>query len=148
MSTKDMHYNIMHKGYDMPLFWQGKIIDFDSEVQAQQFALAAGVDLKHEAVIVFQELPFEWRISGNEAFRELNKKLYKERMRQMKGLKCAVCGSDIEVEEDVSTHYEEGENGRLDVIITTSGYCTKCDKVHTWKERYTFKEYYDLEVED
>jgi hypothetical protein len=78
MSTKGMHYNIMHKGYDMPLLWDGKIIDFDSEVQAQQFALAAGVDLKIEADVVFQEFAFEGRISGNDAFRELNKKLYKE----------------------------------------------------------------------
>jgi hypothetical protein len=78
MSTRGMHYNIMHKGYDMPLLWDGKIIDFDSEVQAQQFALAAGVDLKIEADVVFQEFAFEGRISGNDAFRELNKKLYKE----------------------------------------------------------------------
>jgi hypothetical protein len=148
MSTKDMHYNIMHKGYDIPLFWEGKIIDFDSEVQAQQFALAAGVDLKHEADIVFQELPFEWRISGDEAFRKLNKRLCKKRMRQMKELKCLVCGADVEVVEDISTHYEEGENGNLDVVITTSGYCTKCNKEHVWNERYAFKGYYDVEVED
>ena len=78
MSTRGMHYNIMHKGYDMPLLWDGKIIDFDSEVQAQQFALAAGVDLKIEADVVFQEFAFKGRISGNEAFRALNKELYKK----------------------------------------------------------------------
>ncbi len=66
----------------------------------------------------------------------------------MKELKCTVCGSDIEAVEDVSTHYEEGENGNLDVIIATLGYCPKCGKGHTWKERYTFKGYYDVEAED
>jgi len=66
----------------------------------------------------------------------------------MKELKCTVCGSDIEVVEDISTNYEEGENGNLDVVISTLGYCTKCDKRHTWRERYAFKGYYDVEVED
>jgi hypothetical protein len=66
----------------------------------------------------------------------------------MEELKCLVCGSNIEAEEDISNSYEKGENGDLDVIITTSGYCDKCDKGYTWKERYTFKGYYDVEVED
>lgn len=66
----------------------------------------------------------------------------------MKALKCLACGADVEVVEDSSTHYEDGKNGNLDVIITTSGYCTKCYKEHTWKERYVFKGYYDVEVED
>ena len=66
----------------------------------------------------------------------------------MNELKCLVCGADVEVEEDVSTSYEDGENGNLDVVFTTVGYCTKCNKEHTWKERYVFKGYYDVEVED
>lgn len=66
----------------------------------------------------------------------------------MKELKCLVCGSNMEAEEDISIRYDKGKNGNLDAIITTSGYCTKCDKRHTWKERYAFKEYYDVKAED
>lgn len=67
----------------------------------------------------------------------------------MKELKCLVCGADIEVVEDTYTSYETGENGNLDVVITSTGYCTKCNEEHIWNERYTFKGYENIErVED
>lgn len=67
----------------------------------------------------------------------------------MKELKCLVCGAGVEVVEDISTSYETGENGNLDVIITAAGYCTKCNEEHVWNERYTFKGYENIErVED
>lgn len=67
----------------------------------------------------------------------------------MKELKCLVCGADIEIVEDISTSYEDGEDGFLDMVVTTSGYCTRCNKEHVWSERYTFKEYENIEmVED
>lgn len=58
----------------------------------------------------------------------------------MKALKCLVCGAEIEVTEYIFTSYEDIENGSLDVVITCTGYCTKCNK--------KFKGYYDVEVED
>ena len=64
----------------------------------------------------------------------------------MKELKCLVCGADVEIEEDVSTSFEDGENGNLDVVIASSGYCTKCNKEHIWNERYTFKGYENIEI--
>lgn len=67
----------------------------------------------------------------------------------MKELKCLVCGADIEIVEDISTSYEDGEDGFLDMVVTTSGYCTRCNKEHVWSERYTFKGYENIEmVED
>lgn len=67
----------------------------------------------------------------------------------MKELKCLVCGADIEVVEDTYTSYETGENGNLDVVITSVGYCTRCNEEHVWNERYTFKGYENIErVED
>ena len=67
----------------------------------------------------------------------------------MKELKCSVCGADIEVVEDICTHYVEGEDGFLDMVVTSSGYCTACEAHHIWDERYTLKEYENVEkVED
>ena len=67
----------------------------------------------------------------------------------MKELKCLVCGANIEIVEDISTSYEDGEDGFLDMIVTTSGYCTRCNKEYVWSERYTFKGYENIEmVED
>ena len=64
----------------------------------------------------------------------------------MKELKCLVCGADVEVVEAISTTFEDGENGNLDVVIASTGYCTKCNKEHIWNERYTFKGYENIEI--
>ena len=73
----------------------------------------------------------------------------KERGKIMKELKCTVCGNDIEIIEDICTHYVDGEDGFLDMVVTTSGYCTACNAHHIWDERYTFKGYENVEkVED
>jgi hypothetical protein len=64
----------------------------------------------------------------------------------MKELKCLVCGADVEVVEDISTSYEEGEDGFLDMVVATFGYCTRCNKEHVLNERYAFKGYENIEI--
>ena len=67
----------------------------------------------------------------------------------MKLLKCTICEEEIEIVEDISTRYEMNEDGFLDMVVTTSGYCTACETHHVWDERYTFKGYENVEkVED
>lgn len=76
---RDMTYNIMNKELNVPLCWDGKAIDFESEAKATVFALVAGIDLKKEAEIKHQILYHDGGyISGKEALKLLNEELKME----------------------------------------------------------------------